>query len=118
MSRFHFPAPGELHNPSGIPMSETDVFRLVVAAAPMLIASGDVEGDDDPLNGMLHAWWNAMNALPRELRIAAQKVIRKELGALPAGPWEEVNGMGDVIGPELDTSYLDEVWEQLNGETE
>jgi hypothetical protein len=118
MSQFQFPAPGELRNASGIPMSETDIFRLIIAAAPALIASGEAQDGDDVLNGMLHAFWNAMNALPRELRIASQKIIREELGRLPAAPWEEVNGMGDVIGPELDTSYLDEVWERLNGETE
>lgn len=115
---FRFPGAGELRNPEGIPMSVPDVYRLVIAAAPILVVGGESVGVDDPLNAPLRAFWNAMNALPRELRVAAQKIIRDVWGDLPSAPWEEVDGQGNVVDPVVDTSLLREIWALLNGVTE
>jgi hypothetical protein len=88
---FHFPEPGELSNPSGIPISEDDAYWLLLVNAPMLVALGESSDTSDPLNPPLLAWWNLMNALPRDLRILCQKIVRAGCaGQLPASPWEDV----------------------------
>lgn len=88
---FHFPEPGELCNPSGIPISDEDAYWLLVACAPALIAKGESTDTDDLLNAELLAWWNLMNGLARDLARRAQALIRHECnGRLPAAPWEDV----------------------------
>jgi hypothetical protein len=88
---FHFPEPGELHNPSGIPISDEDAYWLLVASGPLLVATGESEGTEDPANGPLLAWWDLMNALPRDLARLCQKVVRARCGGqLPAAPWEDM----------------------------
>jgi hypothetical protein len=95
---FRFPEPGELSNPSGIPISFEDAFWLLLASAPMLVASGDSEGTEDATNGPLVAWWNLMNALPRDLAILCQKFVRAGCdGQLPGSPWEDVAPAGTPL---------------------
>jgi hypothetical protein len=88
---FHFPEPGELHNPSGIPISDDDAYWLLLGSGPAFVAFGEPEEWGEGQNAALLAWWNLMNALPKDRRILCQKLIRAQCdGWLPAAPWEDV----------------------------
>lgn len=88
---FHFPEPGELSNPSGIPLSDDDAYWLLLVSGPVL-TNWHIEDDYNPdVNNALTAWWNLMNALPRDRAILCQKIIRAQCnGRLPEAPWEDV----------------------------
>jgi hypothetical protein len=95
---FHFPEPGELENPSEIPISDEDAYWLLLASAPLLVATGESTGTEDAVNGPLLAWWNLMNGLDRHLARRCQKLIRESCdGALPPSPWEDVDPQGKVL---------------------
>lgn len=88
---FHFPEPGELHNPSGIPLSDEDAYWLLLVSGKTLAWQDNDAPGDETLNPVLLAWWNLMNALPRDQAILCQKLIRAACGGrLPDAPWEEV----------------------------
>lgn len=95
---FHFPEPGELTNWSGIPISDDDAYWLLLTSGPAL-ARYDLDADYNPeSNAALLAWWNLMNALPRDRAIICQKIIRGECGGrLPGAPWEDVDPQGHPI---------------------
>jgi hypothetical protein len=88
---FHFPEPGELSNPSAIPISDDDAYWLLLTSGPVL-AHPDANPDANPeTNAALLAWWNLMNALPRDQAVLCQKIIRAQCGGrLPDAPWEDV----------------------------
>lgn len=95
---FHFPEPGELHNWSGIPISDDDAFWLLLASGKVLTWAGESTETGTPLNNTLLAWWNLMNALPRDRAIECQKIIRGGCnGQLPASPWEDVDPQGNPV---------------------
>jgi hypothetical protein len=92
---FHFPEPGWHSSPADLVLGQTEVYRLLVASAPVLIIGGESENCEDPLNDMLMTWWELSNALDRDLRIMMQKVVRDQWGDLPASPWEFEEGSVD-----------------------
>jgi hypothetical protein len=95
---FHFPEPGELSNWSGIPISDDDAYWLLLMSGPPLAAEGMDPFDNDETNQALLAWWDLMNALPRDRAILCQKIIRAQCdGRLPASPWVDVGPDGTPL---------------------
>lgn len=95
---FHFPQPGERANPSGIPISDEDAYWLLLACGKVLTWAGESTDTGTPLNNALLAWWDVMNALPRDLAILCQMTIRDACdGQLPAAPWEDIDQQGNPI---------------------
>jgi hypothetical protein len=95
---FHFPEPGDLSNPSGIPISDDDAYWLLLASGPSLVEYSTDEDFSEDTNAALLAWWNLMNALPRDRALICQKIIRAQCnGRLPAAPWVDVDPQGTQL---------------------
>lgn len=95
---FHFPEPGELHNPSGIPISDDDAYWLLLVSGPVLVTWHKEDDFNPDVNNALLAWWNLMSALPRDRAILCQKIIRAGChGRLPEAPWEDVDPLANPL---------------------
>lgn len=91
---FRLPKPGEHHNNSSIPVSDSELAALLsLAQQGMALADCRVEDCED-CNDHRLIWWDCCNALERSTRIALQAWLTTEGYGLPDTPWEDVEPDG------------------------
>ena len=73
-----------------VPVADADLAALLVAAAIGIQAVECGEWECEKCNAIRFTWWNASNALTREMRIEFQAHMRRLGIAFPDAPWEEV----------------------------
>jgi hypothetical protein len=84
------PQPGERHNASSVPVSDTALAAMLAKAqVGMALANCQVE-DCESCNNHRLIWWDCCNALDQSTRISLQAWLIAEGYGLPSAPWEDV----------------------------